>query len=311
MIVGPSRVESALRDNLGPDIAAILQEPNVTDLMLNEDGGLWVDRTGVGMSNSGKILAPERSEAALRMLASLCNGSLTRSQPFLSASIPTSNERVAGTIVPLTNRPTFAIRKPSSKIFDLDDFFDAEYDDEINEKEEVDTALMSLREKVDYAVKKKMNILVSGSTGSGKSSLLSTLINLPSVARDRIGLAEDTRELNLSHVANHVRMLTTENLDFRDLVKIALRYRFDRLLIGELRDGDTALEWINACNTGHEGSFATIHANSAEDSRDRLEDLCNQVAKQPPTRAIKNAIGCMMWVRRTKRGRAIREVVFT
>lgn len=310
MSVTHSRVENALRSVLGSDVATILSEPNVTDLMLNEDGTLWVDRTGQGMTNSGKTLSPEKAEAALRMLSSLCGGSLTRDRPFLSATIPTSGERVAGTIQPVTDRPTFAIRKPSSVIFPLEAFFD-DREDDVDEEEQVDLDGMSIRQKVEYAIRKKMNILVSGSTGSGKSSLLTTLINLPSVAADRLLVAEDTRELNLSHVPNHVRMLTTEEVGFRDLVKIFLRYRGDRILIGELRDGHTAMEWINACNTGHEGSFATIHANSAFDSQGRLEDLCNQVTTQPPLRAIKNAIGCLIWVRRTKTGRAIREVVFT
>lgn len=93
-------------------------------------------------------------------------------------------------------------------------------------------------------------------------------------------------------------------------MQLPLRCRPDRLVLGEVHSGDAAMELIHAMNTGHSGSFCTVHANSARDALGRLEDLCAEVCPQPPCRSIATAIGCIVFVQRTTSGREIREVVF-
>jgi type IV secretion system protein VirB11 len=89
-----------------------------------------------------------------------------------------------------------------------------------------------------------------------------------------------------------------------------LRYRPDRIILGEVRSGDAAIELIRAMNTGHSGSFGTVHANGARDALGRLEDLCAEVCPQTPYRSIATAIGCIAFLRRTPARREISEVLF-
>jgi type IV secretion system protein VirB11 len=103
-------------------------------------------------------------------------------------------------------------------------------------------------------------------------------------------------------------MLTSSTITMRDLVRQCLRYRPDRLILGEVR-GTEALDLIFALNTGHGGSFSTIHANSAEDAIARLEDLCSTAAVNVPRRAIATAFQCIAFVRRTAQGRRIEDVL--
>ena len=158
------------------------------------------------------------------------------------------------------------------------------------------------------AIAQRRNLLIAGSTGSGKTSLLSALLKTESVARDRCVVIEDTQEIAIA-APDHVRFLASPEVGMQRLVQLALRYRPDRIILGEVRSGDAALEMLYACNTGHSGSFATIHANSAVDALGRLEDLCSAVCMQPPRRAIATAIGCVVFVERTITGRAISEVI--
>jgi type IV secretion system protein VirB11 len=104
--------------------------------------------------------------------------------------------------------------------------------------------------------------------------------------------------------------MTSDEVTMRRLVQLSLRYRPDRIILGEVRSGDAAIELIHAMNTGHSGSFCTVHANSARDALGRLEDLCAEVCPQPPCRSIATAIGCIACLRRTAAGREVSEVLF-
>jgi type IV secretion system protein TrbB len=309
--VAALRVEDALRHALGHDVARILDDPTTTDLLLNADGHLIVDRLGIGRVDTGCTMSPSDAKAALCLLADHCGVPLTRQSPILSATMPDTNERIAGTIPPITVRPTFAIRKPPVKVFELEAFagkvsesFPA--DVMARRIEEAGTPLGTLRRAVD----ERRNIVIAGSTGSGKTSLLSALMALESVRRDRCLILEDTAEIACS-APDRVNMLTSQDVDMRALVQLALRYRPDRIVLGEVRSGLAALEMIMAMNTGHTGSLTTIHANGCADAIGRIEDLCATVCTQTPTRAIRAAIGCVVFVTRTMKGRAIKEVVLT
>jgi type IV secretion system protein VirB11 len=308
------RLDSALRHALGDDVGRFLDEDGVTDLMLNTDGRLWVDRAGQGRADTGRTLSAADAEAALRLIAHDCGVPLTRATPVLSATLPRTGERIAATIPPITARPTFAIRKPPAVTFDLAAFA-APADAAAATSEPAATAetpiagegaaLRALRQ----AVADRRNILIAGSTGSGKTSCLSALLRLGSVRADRCLVLEDTQEIRIE-AADAVRMLTTPEVPMRALVQLSLRYRPDRIILGEVRSGDAAIELIHAMNTGHAGSFSTVHANSAIDALGRIEDLCAEVCPQPPCRSIATAIGCIAFLRRTPAGREISEVLF-
>jgi type IV secretion system protein VirB11 len=307
------RLDSALRHALGPDVARFLDEDGVTDLMLNADGRLWLDRAGQSREDTGRVLAAADAEAALRLIAHDCGVPLTRTAPVLSATLPRTGERIAATIPPVTARPTFAIRKPPAVTFELAAFSPnsgeatqgAEEGSDRPSPGDGSLVLRALR----AAVAERRNILIAGSTGSGKTSCLSALLQIPSVRRDRCLVLEDTREIAVP-APDHVRMLTSGEVTMRTLVQLSLRYRPDRIILGEARSGDAAIELIHAMNTGHSGSFCTVHANSARDALGRIEDLCAEVCPQPPCRSIATAIGCIAFLRRTATGREISEVLF-
>lgn len=306
-VVVARRLDDALRCALGNDVARILDEPDLTDLMLNADGKLWADRLGVGRRDTGVVMKRSDAETALRLLADHCGVPLTKKSPILSATLPRTGERIAAAVSPVSASPVFAIRKPPSSVFSLNAFRGDAGSDGRQEDAASPTGEDAFSRLLG-AVESCKNILVAGSTGSGKTSLVSSLLQLPSVQKRRMVVIEDTQELAISS-DDQVRFLTSPDVDMRQLVQLALRFRPDSIVLGEVRSGAAALEMIHAANTGHVGGFSTIHANSAEDALGRLEDLCSEVCVTPPTRAIRTAIGCVVFVERTPTGRRIKEVL--
>ena len=306
------RLEDALRHALGAHVARLLDEPPVTDLLLNADGRLWVDRTGHGREDTGCTMSAADADAALRLIAHHCGVPLTRTSPVLSATLPRTGERIAATIAPITSRPTFAVRKPPAMTFELAAFAPKGPAGRCltpsGDRRPQTAAASGPFPALHAAVEARRNILIAGSTGSGKTSLLSSLLALPTVQGDRCLVLEDTQEIRVE-APDHVRMLTSAEVNMRALVQLSLRYRPDRIVLGEVRSGDAAMEMIHAMNTGHSGSFCTVHANSARDALGRLEDLCAEVCPQPPCRSIATAIGCIVFVQRSASGREIKEVI--
>lgn len=305
-----ARLDDALRSAFGPKVADILADPLTTDLMRNEDGRLWRDRLGRGRADTGHRMSDADTLAALNLLAHSCGEPLTRRSPILSTTLPGSGERIAGTIPPVTHAPTFAIRKPPQKVFGLTAFMStAEPEQKEADHLSLDRPYVALA-GLEEAVAHRRNILICGSTGSGKTSLASALLSLPQVSNDRVLLLEDTHELQCA-ADDQVRFMTTPEVSMRDLVRLSLRYRPERIILGELRDGATAMAYLGALNTGHGGGVCTLHANSAEDALARVEALCGEVCVTIPTRQIRSAIDVVCFVQRTQTGRAIKEVIYT
>jgi type IV secretion system protein VirB11 len=163
---------------------------------------------------------------------------------------------------------------------------------------------------LEAAVDARKNILIAGGTSSGKTTLANALLALPGFAQDRVFLIEDTPELACSAV-DCVAALTRRAphpVGVADLVRDALRMRPDRIVVGEMRDGAAALETLKAWNTGHPGGLSTIHANSAAEAFQRLEDLIAEVAAAAPMRTIQQAVDMVVYIRRTTEGRRVEEI---
>ena len=157
----------------------------------------------------------------------------------------------------------------------------------------------------------RRNILISGGTGSGKTTLANALLAEPAFADDRVFLIEDTPELQCS-AWDVVPVLTRrfpKPITVVDLVRDALRMRPDRIIIGEMRDGSAALETLKAWNTGHPGGLSTIHANSAEEALTRLADLLSEVTARTPTRLIRHAVDLVVHIQRTAHGRSVEAIL--
>lgn len=257
----------AVRDELagcGP-LEPLLREPEVSDVLVNGPDQVWVDR-GAGLEPAAIFF---RDEAAVRRLAQRLAASAGRR---LDVARPTVDARLAdGTrlhavLPPVSPAGTLiSLRVIRRRTFTLDDLV---------ERNTVTTALaMTLR----ALVRTRASLLVTGGTGTGKTTLLSTLLSQVA-ATERIVLVEDSGELRPDHphvVRLEARQPNVEGqgeVDLRSLVRQALRMRPDRLVVGEVRGGEV-VELLAALNTGHEGGCGTVHANTADAAPARVEAL--------------------------------------
>lgn len=291
------RKARALGQALGPLVVSALADPLVIEVMVNPDGGVWIERAGEGRLYSGRM-APGDADRVLRLVADQAGEVVTRERPLLSAVLPLNGERFQGVYMPLAAAPCFSIRKRAAAVFTLADY--------------VSDGVMTQHqaEALRAAGAARANILIAGGTGSGKTTLANAVLALPVFADDRVVLIEDTAELQCS-AADQLSMLTKRTepaVSMADLVKAALRLRPDRIVIGEVRDG-SALDLLKAWNTGHPGGLATLHANSAEEALSRLEDLIGEVAANPPRRAIGQAVDVIAFLRRAAGGRRLETLV--
>ena len=284
---------SVLRDSMGPQIRSALDDPNVVEVMANPNGKLWVERSGEGMTEQG-LIKSEDVDAIIRLVANHMEQTADSKSPSVSGTIPGSGERFEGTLPPTVSGPCFAIRKPSGRIYTLDHY--------------VEQGCMSYEQAcaVRKAVESKLNIIISGGTGTGKTTFANAVLAEPSFVGARVILIEDTRELQCSS-PNLVRMYTSTGeleVTLAQLVKKSLRMRPDRIVVGEVRGGE-ALYMLNAMNTGHPGSLTTLHANSAADALHRLEDMVGMVSTNIPYRSIASAVDLIVHLERCETGRRV------
>ncbi|WP_433949934.1 P-type conjugative transfer ATPase TrbB [Brevundimonas bullata] len=297
-IVGERKLE-ALRHALGCDVLAALTDPQVVEILANPDGRLVLDRVGSGRTDTGRRLEPEARERVVRLIADYVGDPVTRENPRLAGVLPVTGERFQGFLPPVTTAPAFSIRKRPAVIWTLKDY--------------VRGGVMTKAQAgvLRGAVRERRNLLISGGTGSGKTTLANALLAEPAFANDRVFLIEDTPELQCS-AWDLVAVLTRRHpvvIGVVDLVRDALRMRPDRIVVGEMREGAAALETLKAWNTGHPGGLSTIHANSAREALHRLEDLIAEVGPAVPRRAIAQAIDVLVHITRTPEGRRVEDIL--
>lgn len=297
-IVAERKLE-ALRHALGATVLAALEEPAVVEIMANPDGRLILERSGVGRSDTGCHLSSEARDRAIRLIADYVGETITRENPRLSGVLPGTGERFQGVMPPVSSGPAFSIRKRPAVVWGLDDY--------------VRDGVMTTDQAgaLRSAVCDRRNILISGGTGSGKTTLANAVLAEPSFSEDRVFLIEDTPELQCSawDVVSVVTRRAPVVIGVADLVRDALRMRPDRIVIGEMRDGAAALETLKSWNTGHPGGLSTVHANSATEALSRVEDLISEAASQVSQRMIGEAIDCIVHIRRTPSGRRVEAVI--
>ena len=292
------RLSAALHRALGEPILAALNDPATVELYRNPDGGVWREAHGSGRVRLCE-LPDARADQVVRLAASSMDDAVHRDRPTVSATLFDGRVRFQGSLPPVSISPTFVMRVAAAAVIPLHQY--------------VGRGVMPQEwaDELARAVAGRQNILVAGGTGSGKTTLLNALVGL--VRGDRVITIEDTRELRVE-AADHAALLTkpTEpRVTMSELVRMTLRMRPDRILVGEVRGGE-ALDLIKAWNTGHPGGLATVHANSASDALQRLEDLIGEVVTNVPRRAIAAAVDLIAFVRRdadASAGRRVTELV--
>ena len=285
-----------LRDALGEKVLAALANQDVVEVMLNDDGSLWVESLGK-MECVGEISFDD-GMAILNQVSSALDGELSKQDPLVEGELPLNGERFEGIAPPVVERPIFAIRKKAGRIFTLADY--------------VRTGVLTFlqAEILRRAIVTRQNILVVGGTGSGKTTFCNALLYELSILCPaiRMLILEDTRELQCS-LRNRVFLRATEWTDMARLSIAVNRLRPDSVSVGEVRSGGPALALLKLWNTGHPGGFATVHANSAYGGLTRTDQLIQEVSANPQRILIGEAVNYAVYLERTNTGRRIKEIV--
>ncbi len=292
------RAKRKLERDMGPVLLAALHDPKTVEIMLNADGRLWQERLGEPMKCIG-TLRPAQGEALIRTVASCLGKTVVAAMPIVEGELPLDGSRFAGQLAPIVAAPTFAIRKKAIAIFTLEQY--------------VETEVLSWKhyDAIRNAVREHRNILVIGGTGSGKTTLVNAIINEMVLCDpiERVCIIEDTGEIQCS-AENYVQYHTTLEVPMTALLKVILRMRPDRILVGEVR-GAEALDLLDAWNTGHEGGAATLHANSTQAGLTRLKSLVsrNEAAPSDIEPLIGEAVHLVVHIARAPDGRRVQEIM--
>jgi len=295
-------VQEVIQDTLGyGPLDPLLQDPGITEIMCNAYDEIWIERAGRIEPVDAAFTDDSHYRQVIDKIVSAVGRRVDESSPMVDARLP-DGSRVNGIIPPLAvHGAVLTIRKFAADPYTVKDLIN------------FGTFTMDLATVLEACVRGKLNVLVSGGTGTGKTTNLNVLSSfIPD--GERILTIEDSAELQLQqpHVINlEARPPNAEGageVRIRDLVKNALRMRPDRIIVGECR-GAEALDMLQAMNTGHEGSMTTVHSNSPRDALSRLETMVLMAGYDLPIRAIReqiaSAINVIMHLDRQPDGRRV------
>ena len=290
------RLVRKLQDALGPIIRNALDEPGVVETMLNPDGKLFIERIGQGITLAGDLDA-QSAETIIGIVAHALQTEADQDRPIISGELPIGGHRFEGLLPPIVAEPSFSIRKRASMLIPLAAYV----------REAIMTAEQA--EVICNAVEARMNIVIAGGTGSGKTTLANAIITevVNAAPEHRVVILEDTAEIQCS-AQNAVLLHTSDAADMARLLKSTMRLRPDRIIVGEVRDG-AALTLLKAWNTGHPGGIATIHANSARSALTRLEQLVAEVSQMLMREVIGEAVDLIVAIERTPNGRRVSDIL--
>jgi pilus assembly protein CpaF len=265
----------------GP-IERLLADDSVTEIMVNGPYDIWVERQGRLYQTTVRFNDDSHLRRIINKMVAQVGRRIDESSPMVDARLP-DGSRVNAVIPPLSlSGPLVTIRKFANKRLDLQEMI------------RLGTLSDETVDFLDRCIAAQLNVLISGGTGTGKTTLLNALSQAVSDA-ERIVTIEDAAELQLKQ--QHVLRLEgrPKNIEgqgevtIRDLVRNALRMRPDRIIVGEVR-GAEALDMLQAMNTGHDGSLTTVHANAPRDALARIETMVLMAGYDLPLRAIRQQV---------------------
>ncbi|MDO4553943.1 MAG: CpaF family protein [Lachnospiraceae bacterium] len=253
----------------------MLEDPEITEIMMNGYDHIFLEKNGRLIPSDKKFASRERYEDLVQQIVSRANRIVNRASPIVDARLP-DGSRVNVIMEPVAlDGTTMTIRKFADREWNMDKLIEI---GSIDEK---------MAQYFRLLVLARYNIIVSGGTGSGKTTILNLLSDfIPS--EERIVTIEDSAELNLRTLPNLVRLETRDanvegenQITIQDLIRAALRVRPDRIIVGEVRGGEAFPMIQAAMNTGHDGSLSTCHANSCQDAVSRLETMVLMGCEMP------------------------------
>lgn len=290
------RLVRKLQDALGDQLCVALDDASVVEIMLNPDGRLFIERLGHGVAPAG-AMSSAAAEVVIGSVAHALQSEADDERPIISGELPIGGHRFEGLLPPVVSSPAFTIRRRASRLIPLNDY--------VTSKVMTEAQASAIRSAIDA----RMNIVISGGTGSGKTTLANAIIAeiVSAAPDDRMVILEDTAEIQCA-AENAVSLHTSDRIDMARLLKSTMRLRPDRIIVGEVRDG-AALTLLKAWNTGHPGGVTTIHSNTAMSALRRLEQLTAEASQQPMREVIGEAVDLVVSIERTGKGRRVREVI--
>jgi pilus assembly protein CpaF len=284
-------------------IEPLLLDDSISEIMGNPDASWWYERDGIVHREATVSFDPSRLRTGLEVIANQLGKRLDEDNPVLHAQLP-DGSRLAAVIPPVVRpSPAMTIRKFTSRRYTVDDLISR------------GTLTRTLADFLEVQIRSGKTLLISGGTGSGKTTLLQVMAQaIPD--HERIVVIEDTAELRLRKpnvLAAECQADTFKSpISFDDLLKSALRWRPDRIILGEVR-GKEARTLLDSFNTGHDGSLATIHANSATRALSRFANLVMRSHPQATLSDVEAEIGeaveFIIHAERRPGRRVIREVL--
>src|SRR6266853_1308129 len=267
---------------LGP-LEPLLKDPSISDILVNGFDNVYVERAGRMVETNVRFKDQAHVRIIIERIVSAVGRRIDDSSPIVDARLA-DGSRVCAVIPPLSLiGPVMSIRRYGKKVLSTEDLLKNE------------TFTTGMLDFLSGCVEARLNIVISGGSGSGKTTMLNTLSRfIPE--EERVVTIEDTAELKLQQ--SHVVRLETRPINIegagaitqRDLVINTLRMRPDRIIIGECR-GPEAMDMLQAMNTGHEGSLTTIHANETRDALARLEMMVAMSGFEMPLQVVRSYIG--------------------
>jgi pilus assembly protein CpaF len=295
-------VQEVIADTLGyGPLDPLLQDDSITEIMCNNFNDIWIERAGLIEHTDLSFTDESQYRQVIDKIVSAVGRRVDEAAPMVDARLP-DGSRVNAIIPPLAiHGSVLTIRKFAADPYTAKDLVN------------FGTYTLDLVTVMEACVRARLNVLVSGGTGTGKTTNLNVLSSfIPD--GERVITIEDSAELQLQqpHVINlESRPANAEGrgeVMIRDLVKNALRMRPDRIIVGECRSGE-ALDMLQAMNTGHEGSMTTVHSNSPRDALSRLETMVLMAGFELPVKAIREqiaaALDVIMHVDRLPDGRRV------
>jgi pilus assembly protein CpaF len=276
-------VQEIADDTLGHGpIESLLQDETVTEVMVNGPGEVWLERGGKLERTPIRFSDEHHLRRIINKIVGQVGRRIDESSPMVDARLA-DGSRVNAVLPPLSlTGPLLTIRKFSKRRWDLD------------ELRAMGSLTPEAQEFLEQCVRAELNILISGGTGAGKTSLLNAMSG-PIPDDERIITIEDAAELRLNQ--RHVLRLEARpknvegqgEVPIRELVRNSLRMRPDRIIVGEVR-GAEALDMLQAMNTGHDGSLSTVHANSSRDALARVESMVLMAGVDFPIKAVRQQV---------------------
>ncbi|MDA0910955.1 MAG: ATPase, T2SS/T4P/T4SS family [Proteobacteria bacterium] len=271
--------ECKILSYFSPAIQSALLRTDLTDIFINEKAVFFKTHSEQSKLEDVKY----NINFIINLIATNKGLIINQDYPKLETTIGTL--RITAMIPPLTNSPEMAIRRLNANVIPLDRY--------------VENGQMTLEQKavIDNAILNRSNILVAGSTGSGKTTLTNAILGRIAELNDageRLVIMEDTREL-ISKLENITPMMTAKYLNMTDLLATAMRLNPDRIIVGEVRD-KAALDLLKSWNTGSRGGVATIHANGCQEALQRLIDLSMEAGVPAPNALIAQTVDLIIFI---------------